>query len=183
MSLNKLDLYISLLKVYNEKVNVYSKTAYDRLPFHIEDSIHIADLISNQNHTVMDMGSGSGLPSIPIAIHNPNNLVFAIETRHKKCDFLRHIKKELDLKNFEVIQNNVLDFSYKNKQTPQFVTAKAFAPTPKAIALAKKLGGPGAQLIVPISNNQKASLLRDKIVQSHIHSIPKKPFHYFIYQI
>ena len=65
--------YITLLKEYNQTTNIYSKTAYNKLEFLIEDCNQLAKLITNTNQHVLDIGSGSGLPSVIIAIVNNKN--------------------------------------------------------------------------------------------------------------
>jgi 16S rRNA (guanine527-N7)-methyltransferase len=90
-----IDRYIALLKEYNEHTNIYSKKAYDKLDFHIQDCITLANLIGNQTISVVDFGSGSGLPSIIIAISNPNNQVVAVESKSRKSVFCRRLLKSL----------------------------------------------------------------------------------------
>ena len=90
--MNKIEKYIKLLKEYNEHTNIYSKNAYDKLNFHIEDSQEIAKIIKNTKQTIIDIGSGSGLPSIIIAIENPNNKVIAVESKSRKIDEIDYKK-------------------------------------------------------------------------------------------
>jgi 16S rRNA (guanine527-N7)-methyltransferase len=158
--------YIDLLMSYNEHTNIYSKKAYDDIPFHVQDSINIADLISNVPKTITDMGSGSGLPSVVIAIKNPKNNVIAVESKDKKCRFLHLAKKELQLENLKVVQMDILQFSYLKGPRPDIITCKAFAPYDKALAYAKKLSKPGSTFIMPIGRNQ----------QIELREVKKKPF-------
>ena len=152
-----IDRYIALLKEYNEHTNVYSKSAYNHLLFHVADSVQMAKMISNTNLTVLDMGSGSGLPSVCISIVNTNNRVFAVESRKRKCDFLNYIKTELSLDNFEVYQGDVASFASSFNQSVDWVTAKAFKPVPEALKWARrfKIKSDQSTLLLPISNNQK----------------------------
>ena len=90
--------YVRLLLAYNERTNVYSKSAYDKLPFHIEDSMTLALLVGKEaRHGSLDLGSGSGLPSLVIACVNPELPVWAIESKSRKTRFLAHAAKQLDL--------------------------------------------------------------------------------------
>ena len=64
--------YVDELLRYNEHTNVYSKTAYAHLPFHVHDSITLGLVIAEASGSgVLDLGSGSGLPSLLIACVNP----------------------------------------------------------------------------------------------------------------
>ena len=98
----KVKRYIELLKEYNEKVNIYSKKAYDKLDFHIQDCINIAKLIGNEKIKVMDVGSGAGLPAVIMAILNHKNEVTAVESKSRKTNFLEIVKKELALDNLVI---------------------------------------------------------------------------------
>jgi 16S rRNA (guanine527-N7)-methyltransferase len=153
--MNKIDAYINLLKEYNEHTNIYSKKAYDKLDFHVQDSMEIARLIKNTDQVVMDMGSGSGLPSIIIAIQNPNNKVIAVESKSRKSNFLKECKEKLDLKNYTVINDNITEYLHKEKPKANVITAKAFAPFEKCYKLALRMSKRGTRLIVPISGKQQ----------------------------
>jgi 16S rRNA (guanine527-N7)-methyltransferase len=148
----KIEAYKALLKDWNSRVNLYSEKAYDRLDFHIQDSIHLAEFIGNQDKTVLDMGSGSGLPSVIIAIMNPRNKVTAIESKAKKVRFLEAAREALELPNYEPIATDINEYLAKVKPTPHFITAKAFAPYDKlkkicrGVQLAKN-----PTLLVPLS--------------------------------
>ena len=59
--------------------------------------------------TAVDIGSGNGLVSIPMAIEFPERQIVAVEPKHKKAAFLRHIGHVLQLKNFSVVQSRIGD--------------------------------------------------------------------------
>ncbi len=52
-----------LLKKFNMVTNIYSEKAYDKLDFHVRDSINMANIIGNSATNVIDLGSGSGFPA------------------------------------------------------------------------------------------------------------------------
>ena len=101
--------YISLLKAYNEHTNVYSKKAYDHLPFHIADCKMLAGLIGG-DCDILDMGSGSGLPSIILAICKPSCTVTAVESKSRKTKFLDQIKDDLELHNLTVVNSDIHEY-------------------------------------------------------------------------
>jgi 16S rRNA (guanine527-N7)-methyltransferase len=150
----KIDQYITLLKEYNEHTNVYSKKAYDKLDFHIQDAKNIAELITNNNCNVVDIGSGSGFPSIVLAIINDNNRIFAVESKQKKCQFLSLVKKEMSLNNLSIIHCDINEFLAKTKHEINLFTAKAFGPIEKITKILNRAGHLNTKLIVPISINQ-----------------------------
>ena len=157
--MTKIKGYIQLLKQYNEHTNIYAKSAYNKLEFHIQDSINLAGIIQNKAHTVVDFGSGSGLPSLIIAIQNPKNKVIAIESKSRKRNFLEQVKLELDLDNFEVFEGDISNFIRKKNTAAHFCTAKAFAKIPVVQKYFNKLNKTHTpKLLIPISQNQKSTL-------------------------
>ncbi len=153
-----LEAYVDCLKSYNETTNVYSKTAYDKLPFHLEDCTLLASLIGNTDLRVLDMGSGSGLPSIPLALLNPRNHVTAVDSKHKKTRFLSLAKETLHLSNYEIFTANISEFLHHQKPHFDVATAKAFAPYEDCVAFLKRYARPGTPLYIPVSQAQTESI-------------------------
>ena len=157
--MNQIEHYIQLLKDYNTTTNIFSKQAYDKLDFHINDCITLSKLITNKELTIFDFGSGSGLPSIPIAITNPKNKVYAIESKSRKTTFLTKVKDTLNLTNLTVITQNL--FEWKAPCKPHIITAKAFAPLDKINRLYNKFKGRNTFILIPISKNQAEIYAKD----------------------
>ena len=155
----KIERYIDLLKQYNEKTNIYSKKAYDKLEFHINDSLQLSALLPNSKLTIFDFGSGSGLPSIPLSINNLQHIIYAIESKQRKTDFLNHVKTTLELNNLKIINNNL--FEWKAPCSPDIITAKAFAPIEKIKRLYNRFKGESTICYIPISENQATILKKD----------------------
>lgn len=149
----KVDQYISLLKTYNEQTNIYSKKAYDKLAFHTNDSLMLAQLIGNDPQTIVDMGSGSGLPAVILAIALPRSTVIAVESKSRKTQFLLHAKEQLGLENFNVETADVHDLIRVKKYRPTILTAKAFKPYDQVLKLAQKFPA-SPKLFIPISKVQ-----------------------------
>jgi len=173
----KIDAYIDFLKHYNETTNIYSRKAYDRLPFHSEDSVNIANIIGDTASVILDIGSGSGFPSIVIAIQNTKNKVFGVESKLKKAAFLSMAKNKLQLKNYHVVRSDILEYA----RAPffvaaDFITAKAFAPLGDVISLVSQFAKKKQTLIVPISVNQISQIPK---LKNGERVIQKDPFFYF----
>ena len=155
-------IYIELLKTYNAHTNIYSKKAYDTLEFHINDSITLANLIQNKPLTIVDCGSGSGLPAIPIAILNNNNTIYAVESKSRKTRFLNHVKQELKLTNITIITQNIFEWTPPKKI--DIITAKAFSGLDKLDLIIKKLSLKNSILYIPISKKQQEQYQDNKTV-------------------
>jgi len=80
----------------------------EMLSRHIYDSLSIQPFITADR--IADVGSGGGLPAIPLAITNPERDFTLIEPSGKKVGFLRQVAIELQLKNIEVMQSRVQDY-------------------------------------------------------------------------
>lgn len=175
----KITLYIDLLKAYNEKINIYSKNAYNKLDFHINDSVYLASLIPEGIQYVIDLGSGSGLPSILLAIKKSNLTIIAIESKGKKISFLDNVKTELQLKNYQTIHSNVYEINPNTiPQNNCLITAKAFGSTKKIIHIAKKLFQ--IRPITYIPSTYEMALKNQKKYRYKLHQSTNKLYNYTI---
>ena len=89
---DRVEAYVRELLRYNERTNVYSKSAYRHLPFHVQDSVvlgqQLAAATATEGGGVLDLGSGSGLPSVVLACVLPEQPVYAVESKSRKTRFL-----------------------------------------------------------------------------------------------
>ncbi|MCH1517182.1 MAG: 16S rRNA (guanine(527)-N(7))-methyltransferase RsmG, partial [Flavobacteriaceae bacterium] len=92
--------YQTQLLAWNKTHNLISKNQEKYVSEHIEDSLLISHTL--QKH-VVDLGSGGGLPGIPLAIVNPNKQLYLVESNTKKSSFLLNTTSRLKLKNTTVI--------------------------------------------------------------------------------
>ena len=120
----------------NKDINLISKQsesiAKER---HIIDSAQIVDLIDLNRPLCTDIGSGSGLPGIVLAIimkHKKSDMKFILyEKSFHKSNFLKEVTSKFDL-NVEVLQKDI--FEEKNLQS-DIIVARAFKPLPVIINL------------------------------------------------
>jgi 16S rRNA G527 N7-methylase RsmG len=149
--------YVRELLQYNRHTNVYSQSAYSHLPFHVADSVTLGLLISalaTSASQVLDLGSGSGLPSVLIACVNPDIPVYALESKSRKTRFLTQAGRALSLPLYRPITANVHEFSRVTYCDADFVTAKAFKPLPEVAPIAAACISASALLHVPVSEAQ-----------------------------
>ena len=94
--------YASLVIDYNKNINITgAKNIEDFIKEHIVDSLLAFDLFKNYDN-IIDIGSGAGLPSIPLSIIYDNKKFVLCESKNKKADFLKLAKKEICLNNIEI---------------------------------------------------------------------------------
>jgi 16S rRNA (guanine527-N7)-methyltransferase len=91
--------YVRLIELGNKKINLISRRDTARIfTYHIIDSLAACRLIPKDARCA-DIGSGAGLPGIPIAIVRPDTQMLLVESIKKKCHFLELAVSELGLKN------------------------------------------------------------------------------------
>ncbi len=107
----KLRIYVELLRVWNPKINLtgFSLTgdlddALDRL---ILEPVSAASLLPESIQTVIDVGSGGGSPALPLAIAAPRLSLTLVESRTRKCVFLREAVRATGLKTARVMAERI----------------------------------------------------------------------------
>lgn len=117
--------FVGLLNKWNKAYNLTAvRDANQMVPMHILDSLAIAPLISGA--TLLDVGTGPGLPGIPLAIAQPQRQFTLLDSNVKKTRFVQQAVLELGLSNVEVVHGRVE--AYQAEQGFDTVTARAFAP-------------------------------------------------------
>lgn len=92
--------YISLLLKWNRAISLTAVTDIGEiLRFHIGESLFALSQLPVENCRLADVGSGAGLPGIPLAMARPDLNVSLIESNGKKFAFLSEVIRDLDLKN------------------------------------------------------------------------------------
>ena len=122
--ISQLIRYLDLLEKWNL---VYNLTAISRrsemLGRHLLESLAIASYLKGESR--LDLGTGAGLPGIPLAIADPENKYTLIDSNGKKTRFLQEVKRQLGLSNIEVITARAE--AWEAPQKFQAVLTRAFA--------------------------------------------------------
>ncbi|AOE51032.1 16S rRNA (guanine(527)-N(7))-methyltransferase RsmG [Kangiella sediminilitoris] len=102
--------YLSSLLKWNKAFNLTAiRDPKEALYLHLLDSVVVSPAIK-QFDSCLDVGTGGGLPGIPLAILNPNKEFTLLDTNSKKTRFLKQVVYELGLKNVTVVNKRVQDF-------------------------------------------------------------------------
>ncbi len=133
--MEKLIAYQHLLHEENSRFNLIGTRDWQ-----VIFTKHLCDSLLPLNHfptpaTIADLGSGGGLPGIPLAIYLPENSFYLIEAKRKKADFLHKMKATLALDNLEVINENISEV----KKKFAFFTARGLGSMPKIIQLTRRI--------------------------------------------
>ena len=134
----ELEEFRSIIISKNREINlISSKSEEDSRERHIIDSAQIIDFIDENEKICTDIGSGSGLPGIVLAIimkHKKSKMKFNLyEKSYHKSNFLKSVSKKFNL-NVEIFQKDI--FKEKNLLSDTIVS-RAFKPLPIILHLAK----------------------------------------------
>jgi len=128
--------YLYLLDKWNKVYNLTSIRNLDEMfTKHILDSMAVAPYIDSER--LIDVGTGGGLPGIPLAILFPERQVDLLDSNSKKTRFLIQAKAELKLDNVEVIKHRVE--TYQPAVMYDGVVSRAFASLDDMLPLTKHL--------------------------------------------
>jgi 16S rRNA (guanine527-N7)-methyltransferase len=116
--------YLSLLDKWNSAYNLTAiRDLKSMVTKHILDSLAVLPWI--QGMRILDVGTGAGLPGIPLAIAQPEKQFVLLDSNGKKARFLLEVKRALALKNVEIVQFRAEN--YHPEQGFDTVTSRAFS--------------------------------------------------------
>ena len=160
----ELEEFRSLILAKNKDFNLISSNseAISR-ERHIIDSAQIIDFIDKNDNVCTDVGSGSGLPGIVLAIimkHKKSNMEFHLyEKSFHKSNFLKEASKKFNL-NTKIFQKNIFD--EKNLET-DLIVSRAFKPLPVILELANENFTKFKNIILFLGKNGKEMLKKSLI--------------------
>lgn len=116
--ISSFNLYYDLLNKWNKVHNISSISTVDNFYFnHIVDSLVLAKVLSeNSCNTIFDIGSGSGLPGIILAIMYPNKEFILLDSNKKKIGFLSSLSRKLNLKNIQLEHSRFENYIYPKNE-------------------------------------------------------------------
>ncbi|NCA26727.1 MAG: 16S rRNA (guanine(527)-N(7))-methyltransferase RsmG [Methylophilaceae bacterium] len=132
----KLLAYLALMQKWNKVHNLTAVRDPDEMvTLHLLDSLAVLPFIDGKS--LLDVGSGAGLPGIPLAICLPELKVTVIDSNQKKVSFMRQAKAELGIANLEVLGGRVEEIQPDHKF--DIVISRAFSDLSLFISLTHQL--------------------------------------------
>ena len=120
----KLMDYLQLMLKWNKAYNLTAIRDLDAMVIrHVLDSLSILPFIKSS--PVLDVGTGPGLPGIPLALCLPDYQFVLLDSNGKKTRFLTQCKIDLKLENIDIIHSRVED--YEAEKGFEIITCRAFA--------------------------------------------------------
>lgn len=137
--------YLVLLEKWNRVHNLTAVREPEKMVvLHVLDSLSVLPHVAVAR-TLLDVGSGAGLPGIPLAIARADLEVTLLDSSHKKASFLTQAKAELALANVTIECERVEH--WRPGRTFDVVVSRAFADLGEFVAQAQHLVRPGGSLV------------------------------------
>ena len=152
--------YLDLLEEWNKIHNLTAiRERSKMLTHHIADSLSILDLLPSTG-VVVDVGTGAGLPGIPLAIYRPDLKFYLIDARQKKINFLQLVIESLELTNVSAQALRVE--SWRLAAPAQVIVSRAFSNLEKFASLTKHLADKDTLFIA----------MKGKLANAHQEKLP-----------
>ncbi|PCH62515.1 MAG: 16S rRNA (guanine(527)-N(7))-methyltransferase RsmG [SAR86 cluster bacterium] len=134
--LGQLLSYLQLLLKWNKTYNLTAvKDIQEMVSRHLLDSLAVSPYL--EGHTIIDVGSGAGLPGIPLGIIHPDKEFTLIDSNGKKTRFLFQAKLELGLGNITIANERIENF--KTEQQVDIVMCRAFSSLSDVLAKSQQI--------------------------------------------
>ena len=131
----KLSTFEKLIREWNKKINLVSRKDVENFQInHVIHSLSISKLIFFKPKTkILDIGTGGGLPGIPLAIIFPEAEFYLVDRKKKKMDVLVDVIKKLDLNNVKIEACDAKDILDKY----DFILNRAVSSTENILSICK----------------------------------------------
>lgn len=137
--------YLGLIEKWNKVHNLTAiRDPEQMLAHHLLDSLAVLSHLRTAE-SLLDVGSGAGLPGIPLAIARPELEVTLLDSSHKRHAFQQQCMVELGLENVTTIHSRVED--YRNKAGFDVVISRAFSDLGEFVGAARHLCASGGKVL------------------------------------
>ncbi|HBF07755.1 MAG TPA: 16S rRNA (guanine(527)-N(7))-methyltransferase RsmG [Gammaproteobacteria bacterium] len=159
----QLHQYLNLLAQWNKTFNLTAIRNYDDMvvhhlldsfaiqPFvesHLKETTGEQSVFGGNGGQCLDIGSGAGVPGIPMAILNPSLHWTLVDSNGKKARFLRHVVRDARLSNVTVVQGRIEELDLGEPKRPLMVTARALASTAEIVELIRHFLQPNDRVLL-----------------------------------
>lgn len=154
--------YLALFARWNAAYNLSAvRDPAQMLERHIIDSLSVVNLCGGDDEPIIDVGSGGGLPGIPLAIVHPQRSVTLLDSNGKKTRFLFQVATQLPLPNVQVVNTRVEQFT--PEQPFAGVVSRAFASIADMVKGSEHL----------LTAGGKFYAMKGKLPQDELSALPK----------
>jgi len=146
----RLFIYYTELKRWNRKINLVSRRQHDWISIHFLDSLVPLGLgLLGAGERVVDLGAGAGFPGMPLKIAKKDIFLGMAEASGKKCAWLKHLTRELEIDGAQVLDGRFEDLTGSGRAGGFDVAVSRAAAKPwKILDLAGPFLKPGGRVLV-----------------------------------
>jgi 16S rRNA (guanine527-N7)-methyltransferase len=166
--LEQFHIYYQELIDWNQRMNLTAITGYEEVQIkHFLDSLTVLlalkQPMGSGSFQLIDVGTGAGIPGIPLKILLPDIKLVLLDATAKKAAFLYHIKQKLELDGVEIVVGRAEDVAHKAQYREKFelVLSRAVAPLPTLVELTLPFCAIGGSFIA-----QKKGLIDPELSQA-----------------
>jgi len=167
---SRLFIYYTELERWNHKVNLVSRRPHDWIRIHFLDSLAPLALgLLGKGGRVVDLGAGAGFPGMPLKIAQEGISLCMAEASGKKCTWLKHLTRVLELKEAQVLEGRFEELT-DSGWAGCFDTAvsRAAAKPWKILELARPFLAPGGRALVYTTE----ALVEEGVGRVHPYKVP-----------
>ena len=164
-TISKLEIYADCLIEWQSKFNLIGKsTIYSLWHRHILDSIQLVSAIPEDFQSLMDIGTGAGLPGFILAIYY-NQLgkdIYLVDSNKKKCTFLDYVATRCNV-DVKIYAERLQDLAVPDSFKVDVITARAFASIDNIMFLSRPYAHKKPKYLLQKGVNAKSELTNAKI--------------------
>ena len=164
-TISKLETYAECLIEWQSKFNLIGKSTINSLWHrHILDSIQLVSAIPEDFQSLMDIGTGAGLPGFIVAIYY-NQLgkdIYLVDSNKKKCAFLDYVTTRCNV-DVKIYPERLQDLAVKDSLKVDVITARAFASIDNIMSLSRPYAHKKTKYLLQKGVNAKSELTNAKI--------------------
>ena len=176
-ALDRFERYRVMLSEGNKIMNLTAIAGDDEVSVkHFNDSLSLSLAIDlNRSLSMADMGSGAGLPGLPVKIAFPDVRLTIIDSLTKRIRFLESVTDALSLDDVTIINDRTEHAALSLQETFDVVTARAFAPLRTLIEMGLPMVRTGGVLIAMKGPDVEAEILEAsqalKVLSAHVRTV------------
>jgi 16S rRNA (guanine527-N7)-methyltransferase len=169
-ALDRLYIYHTELERWNRRVNLVSRQQHNWIRAHFLDSLAPPGLLLIGEHdSVVDLGAGAGFPGVPLKIVREDLFLGMAEASAKKCAWLKHLIRQLELDGAQVLEGRIEELTEKGWAGSFDVAVSRAAAKPKRILdLARPFLSPGGRSLIYTTE----ALVEEGLGKVHHYKVP-----------